>query len=146
MKVILTNHVLDRAKLRKMDLDEIKMTITNPLKSFPTTTNDNQPARRFIKNCQHRRYHVIAVYTPEQNAWIAVSAWVRGEEDPKPILIQFLIDVWEGLKFLFGKKSQNDNRQKIKPSKPDDLPLQSLAQFPSGDPSSTPILPTDSYS
>ena len=117
MKVILTNHIIERAKLRRMDLDEIKMTITNPVKYFETETNDGQPATRFIKNCKHRRYHVIAVYEPQQNAWIAVSAWVRGEEDPKPALIQFFIDIGQGFKFIFNKITNAHKKDQNSPPK-----------------------------
>lgn len=88
MKIIYTNHALERIKQRRLSQDDILLAITQPDRKFSQDKNDEV---KFIKTVHGRRYQVVAKFLADQNAWLVVSAWVRGEEDPEPILFTILV-------------------------------------------------------
>ncbi|MCL2110546.1 DUF4258 domain-containing protein [Microgenomates group bacterium] len=105
MQVIFTNHALERIRLRHLSESDIIATVTNPTKTFPS---DKSGETKFLRTIKKRRYQVIAKWLSDQNSWLVVSAWVRGEEDPEPILWTILAApfrlIWEIIKFAFRKE------------------------------------------
>jgi|GEM_PF-2446170 len=77
--VTFTAHALERMKLRNIYRYEVKETILNPEKTF----EDEDDKVKFIGKelSLNRSNHVVAKFLPEENKWLVISAWVRGEED-----------------------------------------------------------------
>ena len=82
MKIIFTDHARARIKKRKMSLLGVEKTITSPDRKI--SLPDGQI--KFIKFLDKRLYQAIAVYEKKQQAWIVISAWIRGENDPPDLL------------------------------------------------------------
>jgi hypothetical protein len=77
--VTFTKHALERMKLRNIYRYEVKQTILNPEKTFEQQDDKVKfVSKEFSLN---RSYQVIARLLPEENTWLVISAWIRGEED-----------------------------------------------------------------
>ncbi len=74
-----TNHALERMALRDIPPNAVKDTIREPEKTF----EDEDDKVKFISQAltQNRAIHVIARLLPEENRWLVISTWVRGEND-----------------------------------------------------------------
>ena len=74
-----TAHALERMKLRNIYRYEVKETILNP----KTTIEDQDDVMKFISKefSLNRSYHVVAKFLADENKWLVISAWIRGEED-----------------------------------------------------------------
>ena len=83
MKIIYSNHALERIRQRHLNQDEILQTVADPDKKY---SGEKPGHTKFLKKIRGRRYQVIAKILPDQDAWLIVSAWVRGEEDPESLL------------------------------------------------------------
>jgi hypothetical protein len=83
--LIFTNHAYARLKDRSISEDAIWQTIQWPEKKYP-----DQKSTKFIKSVYERRLHVIANWLAQENKWLIISVWVRGEEDKQPIVWQIL--------------------------------------------------------
>lgn len=82
--LVFTKHALERMADRIITQDAIHQTISNPDQSFV-----NQGNTKFIRTINNRLIHVVA--TPIENQrWLIISLWVRGEEDRIPLIWQFL--------------------------------------------------------
>jgi hypothetical protein len=55
------------------------------IKSPAEKESENNGNVKFIKTVDDREIQVIANWLEDENRWIVVSAWVRGEEDPRPL-------------------------------------------------------------
>lgn len=77
--ITFTSHALERMKLRSIYKYEVKNTILDPDK----TIEDQDDKVKFIGKelSLNRAYHVVAKFLPEDNKWLVISVWVRGEED-----------------------------------------------------------------
>jgi len=77
--VTFTTHALERMKLRNIYRFEVKETILNPER----TIEDEDDKVKFIGKelSLNRSHHVIARFLPEENKWLVISTWIRGEED-----------------------------------------------------------------
>ena len=87
-KIVYTKHAEQRVSLRRLSRHSIEETIANP----DRVQDDTDGKRRFIKRQGTRLYHVVARYNPAQKAWVVISVWVRGEEDPQNYL--WLVITW----------------------------------------------------
>ena len=105
MKLIYSNHALERVQQRLLNQDDIALTVAQPDKKFPT---DKADQFKFIKTIRGRRYQVVAKSLPNQDAWLVISAWVRGEEDPESLLTTIILApfrlIGEIIKYLWQKK------------------------------------------
>lgn len=79
--VVFSKHALQRLKRRKITQEAVVRTIKNPSEK-ESEENGNV---RFVKDVNQREVHVIGNWLEDENRWIVVSAWVRGEEDPRPL-------------------------------------------------------------
>ncbi len=78
--LVFTKHAWTRAKDRSLSKDLIYQVV-----SFPDKTYHNQANFKFIRIINGRKIHVVA--TPiENNKFLIISTWVRGEEDQQSII------------------------------------------------------------
>jgi hypothetical protein len=81
-KVILSNHALERAKLRKMKLTAIEKLILDPERKIVL----GKQKFKFFRNIDNRYYQAVAIYLPKEDKWLVISVWVKGEEDRIPFI------------------------------------------------------------
>lgn len=82
--LVFTKHAWERIQDRSVSKDSVYLTV-----SFPDKTFHNQDNYKFIKTVNGRRIHVVA--TPiENNKYLVISTWVRGEEDRTPLVWQLI--------------------------------------------------------
>jgi len=81
--LVFTNHALERLKLRSISQDQVQQVLSYPDKKNPS--NKLQQVK-FIRLIDNRNIHLVAKYLSDQNKWLIVSVWVRGEEDPTPLM------------------------------------------------------------
>ena len=84
--IIFSDHALQRIKKRRITQSAVHKVVNNP-QSKATEDNGNT---RFVREVSKRDIHVIATYLPDEKRWLIVSAWVRGEDDPKPLWLRIL--------------------------------------------------------
>lgn len=89
--VIFTDHALERIRTRRITQDMIVRTIKSPDRREREDDGDT----KFIKDINTRSVHVVSRYLDDQKRWLVISAWVRGEEDPKPL--------WQQVFSLLGR-------------------------------------------
>lgn len=77
--ITFTTHALERMKLRNIYRYEVKETILNPEKTF----EEEDDKVKFISKefSLNRSYHVVGRFLPDENKWLVISPWIRGEED-----------------------------------------------------------------
>ncbi len=85
--IILTTHASERLKQRSIDVYEVAETIAQPDKKF----SDSKNTTKFIRTYRDRKYHVVGQWKPSEQKWLVVSAWVRGETDREPLLVQLVL-------------------------------------------------------
>ncbi len=101
-KIIYTHHARARIKKRGLSFLGVEQTIFGADSQKPLAAHQV----KFIKQQGSRLYHVVANFNPQQNAWIVISAWVRGEND-RPALVWRILSwpfrmVFKFLQLLFG--------------------------------------------
>ncbi len=101
--VVFTKHALERMRLRTIAEHTAWEVITYP----DQTKKENGKSTRYIKTIQGRRYFVVASYLQKEQKYLAISCWVRGEDD-KPSLSWQLITlpfrlIWWLITVLFSK-------------------------------------------
>lgn len=92
--VILTDHAMQRLRLRRITPDMVVRTIKSPDRRELEADGDTE----FIKTINKRKLHVISRYMDDQKRWLVISAWVRGEEDPQPLWRRILSWIFSPLK------------------------------------------------
>lgn len=93
-KIAFTKHAQERIELRKITREMVIQTIQDPNSQY-TEPNGNIKFIRKVSGC---KIHAVCKPLPEENKWLVVSVWVRGEDDntniskPKEALsIQFIV-------------------------------------------------------
>ena len=82
--LVFTKHAWERLNDRSLNKDSIHQTV-----SFPDKTFHNQKNFKFIRTIRGRKIHVVA--TPiENNKYLIISTWVRGEKDKEPFIWQLI--------------------------------------------------------
>lgn len=85
--LIITKHAEERLKQRSITLQAIESTVLSPDKKFP----GKQPGTtKFIKTVNNRLVHIVGQYLKEENKWLIISVWVRGEDDQAPLSWQLI--------------------------------------------------------
>lgn len=84
--LIFTNHAQVRLKDRSLVKENVYLTIHQADKKKKMTDGKI----KFIKTINQRRYQVVATYLNQDNKWLVISNWVRGEEDKLPLAWQLL--------------------------------------------------------
>lgn len=85
--LILSHHAEQRAKQRSIGLGAIHQTVNYP--DIEKSQENNQI--KFQKIIKNRHYQVIATYLREEEKWLILSTWVRGEEDKIPLIWQLIV-------------------------------------------------------
>jgi hypothetical protein len=103
--IILTKHALARMGERSVTNDSIFRVIQSP-DSVKGDRNGSKPVK-FIRELNDRLYHVVAQWKKQEQAWLVVSVWVRGEDDRESFVVQLLMLpfklLWWIVKKLFSK-------------------------------------------
>lgn len=76
-----TNHAVERMLLRRISADMIQKTLANPDK----TEREGDGDIEHIRNINQRTVHAIAKPLDDGD-WLIKTVWVRGEDDPSPLL------------------------------------------------------------
>jgi hypothetical protein len=69
----------------------------------PDTTKGNSQGTspvKFIRTLAGRNYHVVAQWKKQEQAWLIVSVWVRGEADRESLSIQLILAPFRLLRWL----------------------------------------------
>lgn len=85
--LVFTNHALERIGLRSISQHHVQQVLADPDKTFPS---DKPEQIKFIRLLHNRTIHVVAKHLSDQNKWLIVSVWVRGEDDPVPLMWQII--------------------------------------------------------
>jgi hypothetical protein len=75
--VAFTKHALERLDLRRVSREMVIQTIQDPNRQF-VEANGNIKFIRKVSGC---KVHAICKPIPEENKWLVVSVWVRGEDN-----------------------------------------------------------------
>jgi hypothetical protein len=86
-RFILTDHAMKRMRLRGITADMVQHAIVKPDERKVEADGDI----KFIRTLDHRQLHVVARYLDDEKKWLVKSTWVRGEDDPVPLLKRLLM-------------------------------------------------------
>lgn len=75
--VVFTKHARERLNLRNVDEDMVIQVMQSPIK----THRIDDEKIKFIGKTMGAKVHVISKPISEQNKWLVISLWVRGEDD-----------------------------------------------------------------
>jgi len=75
--VVFTKHARERMDLRNIGEDMVIQVMRNPNRIFDT----KDEKIKFIGKTTGAKLHIIGKPIPEENKWLVISLWVRGEED-----------------------------------------------------------------
>jgi hypothetical protein len=84
--LVFTTHAWERRNDRAITLDMVYQAVMAPDKKFP---GKQKNTIKFIRTVQGRRLHVVA-QPIENNHWLIISVWVRGEDDRPPLAWQLI--------------------------------------------------------
>lgn len=87
--LIFTKHALARMNERSIQYDSIYWVLRDP-DSVKGELQGSKPVK-FIRLYTNRLYHVVAQWKKDQQAWLVVSVWVRGEDDKEAISTQLVL-------------------------------------------------------
>lgn len=92
-QLVFSKHALERMERRTISREMVRLTLTNPDKTFPVQEDakdfQESPKIKFIKTIHGRQTQVIASLLPDKK-WLIISVWIRGEEDKIPLMWQLL--------------------------------------------------------
>jgi hypothetical protein len=80
MRIILTDHVRRRMRLRGISEGDISLALRESDRRF--SSGDGR--EKFIKYLDREPLHVIAKRNSVGD-WVVLSAWIRGQDDPLPL-------------------------------------------------------------
>lgn len=108
---ILTNHARERLKQRWITEDAIESVLRSPERTEP----GSKPGTvKFVRTINGRQFQVIGKYLDDQDRWLVLSVWVRGEDDQTPLMWQLItlpfVLSWKLIKLLLGTKKQSHSR------------------------------------
>jgi hypothetical protein len=84
--LIFTNHAEHRLRDRSLRKEAIYQTIHQPTHKQEMDKGEI----KFIARYNDRQYHVIATHLQQEDKWLIISNWVRGEEDRVPLSWQLI--------------------------------------------------------
>jgi len=97
---IFTKHALERSNTRSVTQDMIVKVLRNPEITQPTSKPNTT---KFIATVHGRLVHVVATYLSDQDRWLVVSVWVRGEEDQNPLVWRLLVLPFKAVWYVIKK-------------------------------------------
>ena len=101
--LIFTSHALARMRERSISDSSVYQVIRTP-DSRKGAPDSGKPVK-FIKLLNTRKYHIVAQWKKNEQKWLVISVWVRGEDDREPLAVQLLLLpfrlVWWILKAVF---------------------------------------------
>lgn len=108
--LIFTTHALERMSDRSISPHAVWQVISAPEK----TKSSGEGAKKYIKTLSERKYHIVAKYLAQEQKYLVISVWVRGEDDKvsfvwQLIALPFKFIWWQvklivkALKFLFWR-------------------------------------------
>ncbi len=89
---IFTKHALQRLKERSISLEAAESVLRNPEETEPGSKEDTV---KFIRTLHDRNIQLVGKYLPDQNKWLILSAWVRGEDDQAPLSWRVLVEIFQ---------------------------------------------------
>jgi len=75
--VVFTKHARERMNLRNIGEDMIIQIMRNPSQTFDA----DDGKIKFIGKAMGAKIHAICKPLPDENKWIVITLWVRGEND-----------------------------------------------------------------
>lgn len=84
---ILTNHARERLKQRWITEQSIESVLRSPERTEP---GSKEGTVKFIRTLNGRPVHVVGKFLPDQDRWLVLSVWVRGEDDKPPFMWQVI--------------------------------------------------------
>jgi hypothetical protein len=90
-QVIFTKHATERMSLRSVSESDVRSVLNNPGRTQPAGKPETT---KFIRTLRGRDLQVIARHLTAENKTLVISVWVRGEDDPVPL-------IWTLLAFPF---------------------------------------------
>lgn len=100
--LIFTNHAYHRLKQRSLSADGVWQTIHQPISKVKSGKG-----HKYIRQIGDRNYQVVANFLSQENKYLIVSLWVRGEDDRLPLTWQILrlpfVLLWWLVKKIFDK-------------------------------------------
>lgn len=76
--IILTDHAIQRARLRRIHPEMIVQTVHQPQKREKEDDGDT----KFTRTIDGRTVQVVGFYQRDEDKWVIKTMWVRGEDDP----------------------------------------------------------------
>ena len=95
-QIIFTKHALDRSQQRYVTQEKIEQVLQNPDKTIQIGGGKS----KFTRVIDQRHVQVVASYLSNEDKWLVISAWVRGEEDSAPVLDQLIGSFAKGLVWI----------------------------------------------
>ena len=75
--VVFTRHARERLDLRRLGEDQIIQVMRNP----NSTHKIDDGKVKFIGKSMGAKVHAVCKPIPDENKWLVISLWVRGEDD-----------------------------------------------------------------
>jgi hypothetical protein len=84
---IFTKHALERLQQRSISQSMAEAALRQPDQTMP----GKKPGTvKFIRQINDRNVQLVATFLKDQQKWLVVSAWVRGEDDKVPFSWQLV--------------------------------------------------------
>lgn len=107
--IIFTNHALQRLRRRRISQAMAAQALQKP----DERQSEAAGKIRFEKSIQSRKVQVVARYLEDEKQWLVLTAWVRGEDDPRPWWLHVLLlpyyvlwGGWRGVRWLIAKRQK----------------------------------------
>lgn len=99
---ILTKHARERLQQRWISEDVISSVLRSPERTEP---GSKPGTTKFVRTMNGRQIQLVGTYLKDENKWLIVSAWVRGEDDKAPLMWQLItlpfVGVWKLSVWIF---------------------------------------------
>lgn len=108
MKIIFTKHALARVDKREITEADIRLAISHPDDRMLMGPDGQY---KFIRKRNGRNFQVVAKHLDKEDAWLIISAWVRGEDDKPGMFVRVLKLIWSLFGIVIGLKSKKGKRK-----------------------------------
>ncbi len=87
-KMVFSDHASERMFLRRISKSLVRTTLENHDELKSEEDGDICFIKSIQRNGSSKKMHVVAKQLPDQgkDTWLIKTVWIRGEEDPGPIL------------------------------------------------------------
>ena len=97
--LIFTTHAYERMQQRSISASAVYEVIHQAKKVYPS----DQGSKKYIQTISGRTHHVVAKYATDQQKYLVISVWVRGENDPIPLAWQAITLPFRAVWWLLQK-------------------------------------------